>query len=654
MRAFDKAIFRWLLKTPARDEEPEVVNDPDAEDGGPGSGNWGHRGRPGLRGGSGKGGGAQYRGGRADMGNFYGSREDWLNGLNGERQREVTNTLKFYGNGDIKAGEKAIMQGKNMAAKRDYVRAMAEARKWDEHAERLYGNLEEKEQDRLDRLLNKLQGENIGEMLDDTDYLTKSEQAELYDLMSKAMGGETSGQAQSSKLTQVAEDIVNKQGNGYPIKTALNALTGQGISPVHATAEDVERMLSMVPAVAFKNEASTVLTQEVLSNLSTRLDYAKQLQDGEDELCKKNLEILKSFANPWDDLTDSRNIELIEPRILSKMSPRQMQEYLSNKWQILTGGEPLQVTAFTMRERQAQAREIAQQRKDGTYQGKPDSDLGKAMGGEYKKLNGMVSGCGNADIVSVWDGFESEIRVLSTSESKEQRYIPGKGIMIDARGDMEAHGIYSAGEIVFHESGHMIDDLIGRERGLGGFYSEKYNNGEFTRTLHDEVWEYVKAERKKAKSEVDQHRTITSQNADWLLQNGLIDWWGVSKMQVHIRENGEGGDIGDLGIKFGAKELNEVIKRRLNAEMATVEQERAFGAICDAVQGVTKSAIELKIGHKASYYKGGESRHLVSTEVFAELMAGHVTNPKVIDAFRQRFPKTYAVYERMMADVYNA
>lgn len=59
-----------------------------AKDGGPGSGNWGHSGRPGLVGGSGPGGGSQYRGGRSDVG-YFGSRKDWLNGLSGERQHEA-------------------------------------------------------------------------------------------------------------------------------------------------------------------------------------------------------------------------------------------------------------------------------------------------------------------------------------------------------------------------------------------------------------------------------------------------------------------------------------------------------------------------------------------------------------------------------------
>lgn len=66
----------------------EAADEMSTEDGGPGSGNWGHRGRPGKVGGSGKGGGKQYRGGRSDIG-YFSSRKDWLNGLSGERQSEA-------------------------------------------------------------------------------------------------------------------------------------------------------------------------------------------------------------------------------------------------------------------------------------------------------------------------------------------------------------------------------------------------------------------------------------------------------------------------------------------------------------------------------------------------------------------------------------
>ena len=65
-------------------------------DGGPGSGNWGHKGRPGYVGGSGKGGGSQYRGGRGDIG-YFSSKRDWLNGLKGENQHKASQFLKECG-----------------------------------------------------------------------------------------------------------------------------------------------------------------------------------------------------------------------------------------------------------------------------------------------------------------------------------------------------------------------------------------------------------------------------------------------------------------------------------------------------------------------------------------------------------------------------
>lgn len=113
-----------------------------SEDGGPGSGNWGHRGRPGLVGGSGAGGGAQYRGGRSDI-KYVGTRKDWLNGLKGEEQREAANWLKSMAkkhgldpktNG-IHAVEKKIVNGDSNEDLHELFHHMVAARKWNENGE---------------------------------------------------------------------------------------------------------------------------------------------------------------------------------------------------------------------------------------------------------------------------------------------------------------------------------------------------------------------------------------------------------------------------------------------------------------------------------------------------------------------------------------
>lgn len=84
--------FMPWRKNPHRDDPNYKPWKETAQDGGPGSGNFGHKGRPGKVGGSGKGGGVQYRGGRSDIG-YFGSRQDWLNGLQGEKQHEAVRQI---------------------------------------------------------------------------------------------------------------------------------------------------------------------------------------------------------------------------------------------------------------------------------------------------------------------------------------------------------------------------------------------------------------------------------------------------------------------------------------------------------------------------------------------------------------------------------
>ena len=81
-------IISGIMKILGKDEALRQMHQLLNLDGGPGSGNFGHKGRPGKVGGSGAGGGKQYRGGRADIG-YYSSRKDWLNGLQGEKQHEA-------------------------------------------------------------------------------------------------------------------------------------------------------------------------------------------------------------------------------------------------------------------------------------------------------------------------------------------------------------------------------------------------------------------------------------------------------------------------------------------------------------------------------------------------------------------------------------
>ena len=82
----DEGIYVGVMAT------SNVPRESFAQDGGPGSGNFGHAGRPGKVGGSqpsgGKGSGSLYRYEKKGVG-FFGTRKDWLNGLEGEQQHKA-------------------------------------------------------------------------------------------------------------------------------------------------------------------------------------------------------------------------------------------------------------------------------------------------------------------------------------------------------------------------------------------------------------------------------------------------------------------------------------------------------------------------------------------------------------------------------------
>ena len=213
-----------------------------AEDGGPGSGNWGHKGRPGHVGGSGKGGGKQYRGGRSDV-QYVGSRKDWLNGLTGEKQhkavrhiasikrnmedkKQVRDNIEYVWKEGLVTREEADRLLKSCGVdnfrdnmtpeeftmvcgkpseKSELLGMMQEARGWKENANRLINeNWDENDKKLAAALADKYGRKYEGgtEMPDDSETEDWEDEDLVcwHDLQSKALGGPTSGKEAPDEL----------------------------------------------------------------------------------------------------------------------------------------------------------------------------------------------------------------------------------------------------------------------------------------------------------------------------------------------------------------------------------------------------------------------------------------------------------------------
>jgi len=213
----------FTANPPSEELKKKLESEDYADDGGPGSGNFGHKGRPGKRGGSGPGGGKQYRGGRSDIG-YYGSRKDWLNGLTGERQHEAArfvasakkeknarmeaknkiesmwkrgmltqaeaeqrikdaNLDKLY---EETSPEEFVLRFGDKAMRENMLKMVKEARSWDDRKDRMIKeNLSEDEQ----KILNAMQDDNWADKFDDADIKTAKEANKIHDFLeAKAMG----------------------------------------------------------------------------------------------------------------------------------------------------------------------------------------------------------------------------------------------------------------------------------------------------------------------------------------------------------------------------------------------------------------------------------------------------------------------------------
>lgn len=182
----------------------------DAEDGGPGSGNWGHKGRPGEVGGSGKGGGNQYRGGKKGI-LYTSSKRDWLNGLTGEKQQKATKFMQSMEKLKRPGQDTEVFIMRNgtsatgASAVKEYLDLKGEARGWDKYAYRMIReNLDDDDKAVVNALKDK-----YGQVYQSNSTLPDDRDTSLWDaddlrtwndLKSKAMIGPTSGMEPSDEL----------------------------------------------------------------------------------------------------------------------------------------------------------------------------------------------------------------------------------------------------------------------------------------------------------------------------------------------------------------------------------------------------------------------------------------------------------------------
>ena len=255
-------------------------------------------------------------------------------------------------------------------------------------------------------------------------------------------------------------------------------------------------------------------------------------------------------------------------------------------------------------------------------------DMAQKVGKDhFDNIRDKVDGCQNDDLRTVWNTFESQIKVAD-AHYHGRSFASGGTINITIGSDAKGNSYNAPYAVTFHESGHAIDCLTAPMGGKSGqwFISSSYKDGLFPKTIKAEVSDWVNAVYKEMKAHKDDFQYWIDQN--WIDSNTAAyysnsSWFKMSKSLAY------------KAIQNQLSALNWLQK----------------GDISDILEGATRMKICLGVGHGAAYWTNRVYDGIdfgLGTEAFAEMTSASMTCPESLAAIQKYLPKSYAVYKEII------
>ena len=255
-------------------------------------------------------------------------------------------------------------------------------------------------------------------------------------------------------------------------------------------------------------------------------------------------------------------------------------------------------------------------------------DMAQKVGkNHFDNIRDKVDGCQNDDLRTVWNTFESQIKVAD-AHYHGRSFASGGTINVTIGLDAKGNSYNAPYAVTFHESGHAIDCLTAPMGGKSGqwFISSSYKDGLFPKTIKAEVSDWVNAVYKEMKAHKDDFQYWIDQN--WIDSNTAAyysnsSWFKMSKSLAY------------KAIQNQLSALNWLQK----------------GDISDILEGATRMKICLGVGHGAAYWTNRVYDGIdfgLGTEAFAEMTSASMTCPESLAVIQKYLPKSYAVYKEII------
>lgn len=257
-----------------------------------------------------------------------------------------------------------------------------------------------------------------------------------------------------------------------------------------------------------------------------------------------------------------------------------------------------------------------------------DCDMAQKVGKDhFDNIRDKVDDCQNDDLRTVWNAFESKIKVAD-AHYHGRSFASGGTINVTIGSDAKGNSYNAPYAVTFHESGHAIDCLTAPMGGKSGqwFISSSYKDGLFPKTIKAEVSDWVNAVYKEMKVHKDDFQYWIDQN--WIDSNTAAyysnsSWFKMSKSLAY------------KAIQNQLSALNWLQK----------------GDISDILEGATRMKICLGVGHGAAYWTNRVYDGIdfgLGTEAFAEMTSASMTCPESLAVIQKYLPKSYAVYKEII------
>lgn len=288
-------------------------------------------------------------------------------------------------------------------------------------------------------------------------------------------------------------------------------------------------------------------------------------------------------------------------------------------------------------------KQVAKQAKSGKIKTKRDynCDIAQKFGKEYyDDMKNLLDKVDNKNLVKLWEQFENQIEVGSVAV--KDSYCQFGKIYVNKAVDKAGSHYQKPYAIVFHESGHSIDykTRYKLDDKYGRFFSAKYKDGIFPKTITEEVEAFIAEKDKTLKALFKEHGNTN--DYQWFIDNGYLYPWRYN------------------AYKDDEKYLKQLIKYKKEYAYEAVRKEFLkkhnynlieLADLSDMIEGATYGKCQLGVGHTKKYWRDGKRDGIntnLATEAFAEMFGASITQPESLKTIKQYLPKSYKVFEEML------